>query len=705
MLQFEELQGKEISNEELQIHTAEEILSAACKMDYIEVETCIRREDDAEILILKMEVSLPQRKKVPINEFEEVAIVVPKNRKELPEVFAIRNDFPTHLSHINLRNKERPVSICLYEENFDEIVLNWTPYSFLEIIRNWFSLQAKGKLHHEDQPLEPFIGGNSIKIILPSDYLTNENIHRLLTITNNENGVLFAEYEKHIDQNREMYLGIPLPIEPQKQNFIRRAPQNIADLEDLLKDVGIDFKNEWIKSLSKIKDYHDTKSPLLSSRLIIFIRVPIYRYDISQPERHEIYPFMLLHSVKEVLENLGLWLKYDNIESFNVLNPQVNHDAVNDFKLLMLNPQFRFSAKHAALYNGIEKNSSKITLIGLGALGSQIFNNFTRMGFGKWILIDHDTLEMHNLARHALSVDNVGKNKAQSLSEFANHMLEDDDNFSKAYPNNVLSKDPDLNSVINGQDFILDFSTSIAVERKIAIDIDSEARRISSFINQKGTDLVFLTEDKERKARLDMLEMQYYRCLIHEKELNDHYFLEHEEIRYARSCRDITATMPQDNISLFASIANKAIRNTIYNNVGSIDIWRINNNSIDIKKYSYNPSTWEKMTKNEWTIYIDKWLEKKLNNAREEKLPNETGGILIGAIDHSRKIVYLVDTILSPQDSEEYPTAYIRGIDGAYDKLKNIKKITAGNLDYIGEWHSHSRGATTRIACTYGNCR
>jgi len=693
MLQFEELQGREISHEELQIHTAAEILSAACKMDYIKFEKRIRREDDAEILILRMEVSLPQRKKVPINEFEEVAIVVPKNKKELPEVFAIRDDFPPHLSHINLRNKERPVSLCLYEDSYDEIILKWSPYTFLEDIRDWFSLQAKGKLHHEDQPLEPFIGGNSIKIILPSDYLTRENIHKLLTITNNENNILFAEYEKQIDQNREMYLGIPLLLESQKQNFIRRAPENIAELEDILNEVGIDFKNEWIKSLSKIKDFHNTKSPLLSSRLILFIIAPIHRYNKSETERYEIYPFMMLHSVKELLKSLGLWLKYDHFESFNISNPQIDHDDINDFNLLMLNPQYRFSTDFAALYNGIERNDSKIAIIGLGALGSQVFNNFTRMGFGKWILIDHDTLEMHNLARHALSVDNVAKNKAQSLSEFANHMLEDDDSFSKAFPKNAMSEDANLESIVKGQDFILDFSTSIALERKIALDIDSEARRISSFINQKGTDLVFLTEDKERKARLDLLEMQYYRCLINEKELNDHYSVDYEGIRYARSCRDITATIPQDNISLFASIANKAIRNTIYNNVGSIDIWRINNNSIDIKKYSYNPSTWEKMTKNEWTIYIDKWLEKKLNNAREEKLPNETGGILIGAIDHSRKIVYLIDTILSPQDSEEYPTAYIRGIDGAYDKLKNIKNITAGNLDYIGEWHSHSRGA------------
>ena len=49
---------------------------------------------------------------------------------------------------------------------------------------------------------------------------------------------------------------------------------------------------------------------------------------------------------------------------------------------------------------------------------------------------------------------------------------------------------------------------------------------------------------------------------------------------------------------------------------------------------------------------------------RNAKLPNETGGVLVGSLDLERKIAYVIDTVPSPPDSEEWPTVYIRGCRG-----------------------------------------
>lgn len=57
-----------------------------------------------------------------------------------------------------------------------------------------------------------------------------------------------------------------------------------------------------------------------------------------------------------------------------------------------------------------------------------------------------------------------------------------------------------------------------------------------------------------------------------------------------------------------------------------------------------------------------------------------------------RKIVYVVDTILSPHDSQEWPTVYIRGCQGLKQKLDYVNNTTAGRLEYVGEWHSHPQG-------------
>jgi tRNA A37 threonylcarbamoyladenosine dehydratase len=40
-------------------------------------------------------------------------------------------------------------------------------------------------------------------------------------------------------------------------------------------------------------------------------------------------------------------------------------------------------------------------LFGAGALGSQLMNNLSRAGFGRWTIVDNDKLLPHNLARNA----------------------------------------------------------------------------------------------------------------------------------------------------------------------------------------------------------------------------------------------------------------------------------------------------------------
>ena len=84
----------------------------------------------------------------------------------------------------------------------------------------------------------------------------------------------------------------------------------------------------------------------------------------------------------------------------------------------------------------------------------------------------------------------------------------------------------------------------------------------------------------------------------------------------------------------------------------------------------------------------------QLYSQRREKLPNETGGILIGSYDFSRNVCYIVDSIVSPPDSKEYPNAYIRGCKGLLEHISRIEECTIENLTYIGEWHSHPTAST-----------
>lgn len=74
---------------------------------------------------------------------------------------------------------------------------------------------------------------------------------------------------------------------------------------------------------------------------------------------------------------------------------------------------------------------------------------------------------------------------------------------------------------------------------------------------------------------------------------------------------------------------------------------------------------------------------------RANKLPKETGGVLLGSYDMQRKMLYIIDSIFAPPDSEEYPCAFIRGKDGLKDRLKRVESVTGKMVAYVGEWHSH----------------
>ena len=86
----------------------------------------------------------------------------------------------------------------------------------------------------------------------------------------------------------------------------------------------------------------------------------------------------------------------------------------------------------------------------------------------------------------------------------------------------------------------------------------------------------------------------------------------------------------------------------------------------------------------------------EMRTDRESALPNETGGVLIGAYDIARKCVYVVYQVKAPEDSISSPTSFIRGCANLPECLKYIHETTLDNLTYIGEWHSHPSANTQR---------
>jgi hypothetical protein len=105
-----------------------------------------------------------------------------------------------------------------------------------------------------------------------------------------------------------------------------------------------------------------------------------------------------------------------------------------------------------------------------------------------------------------------------------------------------------------------------------------------------------------------------------------------------------------------------------------------------------------------WTLHISTRLMREMAKHRATRLGNadqrfrETGGVLLGTFDTQRRQIYLVDHVPAPSDSQERSGSFIRGTNGLFDKVERVKKLTNGQLDYVGEWHSHPPNNGTKTS-------
>ena len=699
--EFWKVDGKVISANNLRISKAEDFARAVEDAIYACLVECKRTHSGNEVIIFDADVEVGQKTVHDIRDLERIAVVFEKSDTIMPEVLALRGNFPL-VPHVNRCPKEFPRSLCVTEHNYNELKLQWTGPTFVENIRCWLALTAKGMLHAEDQPLEPLLIGSLGEMILPYDFFVKNADSELFSITlvetRNQQGVFIAQRSEDVDESQiscNKYVATIFQSSPQPHGIICSAPDNLLELNEYLSRGNINLFRELRSRLIDWKNKYKEKE-ILDARLALIVCLPKTRNGNSRSEELELCAFLTVETIRKVGIEIGLWVEIDR--SLRYLIPIDWNKNGKNIRLGMLNPVFSLSREGAARLNGLSSiYNKKITAVGLGALGSQVFMNLIRAGCGEWTLIDKDFLLPHNLVRHALDGSSVGFSKVRKLAESANKTIDGDPIADSIVADvlNPLELPETLQKVkeaFNSAEIILDASASVSVARHLVHDVDSSARRISIFLNPQGTDVIILAEDKERKITLDSLEMQYYRHLINEPSLENHLLRISERVRYATSCRDVSSVIPQDFVALQSAICSRAIHQITSKEEAFLSIWRTNTDQINTQRHSFSVRNLIKCEKGEWTLCSDEGFIDKIQEARTKKLPNETGGVLVGAYDMQRKIVYVIDCLPSPPDSEEWPTLYIRGCQGLSSRIDKIKQITENQVYYIGEWHSHPAG-------------
>ena len=668
------IEGQQVRPQNLLTPKGKAIYKVALHHPCVSDLTCVSSTQGYDVILMTLLLEVPEAPLYPIQEKEPVAIKCAKVDKMLPEVYAIRQDFPLDLPHRNVMPFDRPVSLCVSDVVYDDIRSCFNAFEFVESIRRWFQMNAIGELHEKDRPLEVFF------IAPESSYLTAYFAGKEYLPVKYTSRTPFTSVIEEVRKDKSNYSLVSVLTQANISGAIRRVPKCMGDLRGLHGFNGMPLTDY-------ILDEVMSKEGLLKSAkpLMVCLVMPMKRDEHNDFENVNLFALRFekpAHDIIHAVKILG-----------NYATAYVDQLALKTSVLLTPAELRDFAFRSGMLFEERE-----ITIIGTGSLGSQVLDHFVRSGSVSVVnIVDNDVFAPHNMARHTLEAKDIMKYKVDALKEKYNGIYGLKIN---VFRENYLHTNKKTNDrFMTTCQMVVDASTSVSVERKLALDMaDYPVRRCSVFLNPKGTDVVMMMEDQGRLHRLDLLEMDYYRNIICNEALAGHLDLPDKHPTNVFSCRSESVIMSYDSIGTLGSVVSGQIKKYSTVDESVLTMWRMQPESGEVHRCKLDITEWMEIKQGNNTVYISKAVYNEMCELRIQKIdmpkPVETGGSFIGTYDRDRHILYVVYMIAAPNDSVATETSYIRGVKGLAEEVERIKKLTGYQMMYIGEWHSHPHGCS-----------
>lgn len=656
------IRGREVRGEQLHLTRARSIYAALIRHCYAEDVSCYINNNGDEIIRAKLIcLEVPDEPVNDIRSAEEIAIICHKEDISLPEVYALRKNFPTELPHSNARPYTRPISLCVSDVTFLDIRPVFNAYDFITSIRRWFSLNSENKLHEDDRPLEVLFAFQEMCCLMnvPKDKAPYVRYTKKSKLTSTLH---------FVEKGNATHYTCWLPTEKIYANNFARIPQTLGDLQQINSSIHESLIDTLLLLLKKTVAGKATL-PLL---LLVYVT----QQDQARTKSNKnLFVIKTICSPSEVLEKKRK-LSAENFEAWFYQLP-VEVALVLDMA----------SRQENAIINGLKNTLSKIAIIGSGTLGSALTDHFIREGITKELVItDFDFLFPHNIGRHILPADQVMTSKVRSIKDLYKGIF---DQKLTALEGNYLSLSKrDKERVHDGTQLIIDVSTSIAVERHLAREQGNQ-RRCTSFLNPKGDDLVLLMEDTARTHTLDLLEMDYYRNLIEDNRFERHLEQADKVSTNTFSCREESVILNYENVRILAGILSQQVRKHFLYEKEFLNIWHLNIEDGTLESMPMSVSTWNQYSFSNLTVYLSSDVEAKMKIMYETSPDAETGGCLFGSYDRDFSIIYVYYMVEAPKDSLHTPASFIRGFGGLTEEYERITALTYHQVRYLGEWHSH----------------
>jgi ThiF family/Prokaryotic homologs of the JAB domain len=565
-------------------------------------------------------------------------------------------------------------------------------------VQLWLAKAARGELHDAAQPPDPLFFLSALAIIMPPSVLaeTGESTELVGFMRQDNPHFIITRPLSESDKQRSAagFVVLAFQVRPQAMSRLRHAPRSLADLAEELKGCGVDLLDELRTRLKAWAGIANDDIRRLSSRLAIVIAFPVTAGEGRTA--NDLRAFVSFETAGEVGVALGvLYKNASQVGSKDAYVAAIIAATPEQIKPVVIEParvHLSFNRDLAASVAGdAEPDRRRVVLVGAGSIGAQLAVSLAREGRFFWTVVDDDYLLPHNLARHALFSGEVGAPKALALARTLGGLLSE---IFVGLQTNAIHPDGATQEQLAGSfaeaDVIIDASASVAVSRHLADIPDGRARRICVFFNPTGTSVVVMTENADRTVTLRDLEAQYHRLVLTEPSLAGHLQAGPDGVRYSGSCRTLTNRIPATRAALLSAIAARGLADSLSGPDASLKIWTTSDDG-QVHVVERAGAGVHHVQSQAWTISYGDDLLTDLARLREARLPNETGGILLGIADMSRRSIHLAHAMAQPLDSHGSRTGFERGVVGVLDEVSRVVESSMNQLRYVGEWHSHPR--------------
>lgn len=666
-----------------------------------------------------LEIQLPPRgnyQDIDIREKEPVLIVFNKSSYpcKAPRAFSDRLDFPKKkLAHLYVSKNGKPAPFCLTRGNLDEWFAEKEIRDYILQIKSWLCDAASGELASDNNQYEPlrlegYNGTSVYKYKELADYVNSKQ-----GITSDTGFVLGLFYETQAKTEK------------------KAASFRFLGFVETADDVGKIFKNNlelteekhidkwqygiilWDKSHTVQQEYL-VELPSCGRELYQFISTfnmdlsaaleAYCRYNISTKRSS----FPIIVSIKRPHNVIG----YNSDIEFVNFTAAVSLEEINarqlnaDSKIVFQSHIEPLSIKKAHEVSGLKNDLGSLIVAGCGALGSKIVMHLIRSGHTNMLLLDGDSFSAHNLVRHSLFPEQVGKNKAMALKTVAESFYRYDnleENLIALPVDADIFTDP---KIIDEADWFLDFTASKSFLNHQIKNIKETSTNIckATMLDNGKLGALFI-EGKNRSPRLDDLlvlaDDLYKQYPFISQYLQSEYDRSKQEstiINVGVGCNSETTILSDEVVSIHSAAFYGVLKNEYerksFKDNGYIFINRIDTESgFKIESYSFVVPPLITITlHNGWEVRIKPEIAIKMKSEMGIAMPYETGGVFIGTINKKNRTIHVTDMIPAPSDSESNEVTFYRGINNLPEEIDEIKRMSGQVFGYIGEWHSHPFG-------------